>query len=133
MNYTTANAGTYYVARILAGRYAPPRRPLLPALLAVLAALTLLWPTLAKAEDPLSRTDLKAHFGVSSLINTGFYGIYRKTIGMGPYESAWFSLISTTFIGLVKEMNDDQPDEADIWAGVAGSLTSNVLCVTFDF
>ena len=53
MNYniTTYNAGTFELIRALAGRYQPPRRSLLPYLLAILGAMAIAWPSVARADE----------------------------------------------------------------------------------
>ncbi len=127
---TTYNAGTFELIRALAGRYQPPRRSLLPYILALLGAMAIAWPGVAKADGP--RTDLVAHYGIAGLAHTGLYGVYKK-LGM-PREIAAGFASATTAIGIIaKEAVDRQPDEGDFWAGGLGVVTSHLFILTFEF
>ena len=130
MNITTANSGTFGLIRILSGNYGKDYRPIWPYLLAILGALAVVWPGIAKAE---MRSDLAAHAGATFAINTISYGFFSKVIKMPRPIALGFSAATTGIISIAKEATDLRPDEADLWADGVGILTSHLVVLMFEF
>lgn len=78
-------------------------------------------------------SDKAAHLGVSYMINTASYGIYRRAFGLNQGDALWMSMATTMLIGLTKEALDAKPDGHDVFANGIGTVLSVGTVLVFDF
>jgi hypothetical protein len=130
-NLTTANAGSYHIAKILAGRYAPP--PVNKSLRLLLAFIILasLFCGYAKADE--IGVDKLEHFTVSFALTKGMQWFSTRGLTLKPIDAKIFSAFTVLFVGTLKEYTDREFDSGDMLANVAGVVSASFINLSLDF
>lgn len=131
-NITTANAGSYFIAKSMAGEYAPPpKSDWVLHFMVVIAIVGLLAAGIAKAES--FEIDKVKHFGFSFSLQKGGTWLSENAFKFRELDAKIFSGATVFTLGLVKEMSDAHPDTGDIIANALGIVAASIFNLKFDF
>lgn len=93
----------------------------------ILIGLSLGWALSSHANDAA------AHIGTAGLVNIATYGFYAKGFGMSRTEALLFSAVTTTMLGLAKEISDGQLDVRDLGHNTLGIGLSALIVYGWEF
>lgn len=100
-----------------------------------ITVLVLLTPFNALALTQEDSLHLVAHVGGSFVLQTGFYGINSRWLGMDPAPAEFLAFMETFSVGLAYKAAQHWPSDTNQSLGydAIGSATAAICHVTFNF